>query len=108
MHSTKCRFFPSQSSEILKNLHSFNFPSSLLELYSAESFDVHSTKCSVSLPLIEPYSTRNTEEHPLRSFFPILRRVKTQKHAKIRKHSLPSEIPDVSTKTNQLHLLIVD
>ena len=45
------------------------------------------------LPLIEPYRTRNTEEHPQSLLFPIWRRVKTQKHAKIRKHSLPSEIP---------------
>ena len=39
---------PSQPSELLKNLHSFNFPSSLLDRYSAGSFDVHSTNCSSS------------------------------------------------------------
>ena len=43
---------------------------------------------SAALSLVEPYSTRNTEGHPLRPLFPIWRRVKTQKHAKTRKHSL--------------------
>jgi len=113
------------SDEILKRLHSLNFPSSLLTLYSAGSLDVLSTKCSLPslhrvkpkrifapstflplslnptvqgvlmcipqiavLPLIEPYRTRNTEEHPQSLLFPIWRRVKTQKHAKTRKHSL--------------------
>ena len=46
---------------------------------------------SAVLPLIDPYSTRNTEEHPPRSLFPIWRRVKTQKHAKTRKHSLSKQ-----------------
>ena len=55
---------------------------------------------SAALPLIEPYSTRNTEEHSLRSLFPIWRRVKTQKHAKTRNTNCRSEIPNVSTKTN--------
>ena len=38
------------------------------------------------LPLIEPYRTRNTEEHPQSLLFPIWRRVKTQKQAEFRKH----------------------
>ena len=67
---------------------------------------MHSTKCSVYFPFIEPYRTRNPEEHPLRSLFPIWRRVKTQKLAKTRKLSVEEQSPDVSTKTNQLHILI--
>ena len=61
---------------------------------------------SAALSLVEPSSTRNTEEHPQSLLFPIWRRVKTQKHAEFRKHQLPSEPPDVSTKINQLHFLI--
>ena len=37
---------------------------------------------------LEPFRTRNPEEHQLCALFPLLRRVKTQKHAKTRKHSL--------------------
>ena len=45
----------STSSKAQKNLRSFNFPSSLLTLYSAGSFDVHSTKCSFpSLHRVKP------------------------------------------------------
>ena len=121
----KVQFSQSTSSKAQKNLRSFNFPSSLLDRYSAGSLDVDSTKCSLpslhrvkpkrifapstfpppsspftvqgvwmciplcaALPLVEPNSTRNTEEHSLRFLFPIWRRVKTQKQAKFRKHSL--------------------
>ena len=63
---------------------------------------------SAVLPLVKPYSARNTEEHPLHSLFPIWRRVKTQKHAKFRKTSCPAKKTDVRTKTNQLHFLIVE
>ena len=106
MPSTKCSPSLSQSIEILKNLHFFNFPFSLLNSYSAGSFDVHSTRCSFYLSLIKPYLTRNPEKPPLQSLFPILRRVKTQNHAKQEITLCRSAIPDVSTKTNPLHLLI--
>ena len=43
---------------------------------------------SSAFSFINPYSTRKPEEQPLRSHFPIWRRVKTQKHAKTRKHPL--------------------
>ena len=52
---------------------------------------------------LEPFRTRKPEEHQLRSLFPLPRRVKTQKQAKFRK-----QYPDVSMKTNQSHLLIVE
>ena len=55
MHSTKCSASPSKSSKALKNLHSFNFPFSLLDRYSAGSLDVLSTKCSLpSLHRVKP------------------------------------------------------
>ena len=43
---------------------------------------------SSALSLVEPFRTINTEEHPQSLLFPIWRRVKTQKNAKTRKHSL--------------------
>ena len=78
---------------------------------------------SAALPLVEPYNTESlclrpflrgacpyrtsiSGEHPLSALVPLPRRVKTQKQAKFRKHQLPSEPPDVSTKINQLHFLI--
>ena len=39
-------------------------------------------------PTLEPFRTRNPEEHSLSLLFPLLRRVKTQKHAKTKKHPL--------------------
>ena len=43
---------------------------------------------SAALSLVEPYSIRNSEDLPHSVLFPLPRRVKTQKHAKTRKHPL--------------------
>ena len=56
-----------------------------------------------SLSLTELEILRST--HSL-CLFPLWRRVKTLKLAKTRKNPLQKRISDVSTKTNQLHLLI--
>ena len=41
-----------------------------------------------AFPSLEPFRARNPEEHQLCAQFSLLRRVKTQKYAKTRKHSL--------------------
>ena len=48
---------------------------------------------SAVLPLVEPFRTKKTGEHPLSALFSLPRRVKTQKQEKFRKRQLLSEIP---------------
>ena len=94
----------STSSKAQKNLHSFNFPSSLLNSYSARSFCLHSTKCSLpSLNLSALKKLGST--HSVR-YFPFRGEWRLRSKQNLESSSCPAKYPDVSTKTNQLHLLI--
>ena len=76
------------SQEYLNALPSLIFLPLSLKLTTQGVFVCIPHSVALAFSTLEPFRTRNPEEHQLCALFPLLRRVKTQKHSKTKKHPL--------------------